>query len=274
LPELPEVETIKRQLNKTIKKKKIRNVRTLYPKIIKGEEVKNLKKLLKNKVVQKVKRRAKLLFVELSGDFTLIFHLRMTGQLIFKNQNEQFDKHVHLIIYFEDGGRIYYRDIRKFGLIKLVKTNEISNQPEVKKLGIEPLGNSLNISRLRGMMERRKAAIKALLLRQDLVAGLGNIYADEILFEAGILPKRKGGSLNKKENQEILNAIRKILKKAIKEGGTTFRDYVGINGKKGNYVKYLKVYRREGKHCFRCYSQIERIKISGRSSYYCPSCQK
>lgn len=274
MPELPEVETIKRQLDKIITKKKIKDVRVLYPKIIKGTRKEIFKKLLFGKEVKKVKRRAKLLIIEVNNDLSILIHLRMTGQILFKNQNEKFDQHTHVIIDFEDGKSLYYRDIRKFGSIKLIKSKEIFNHPEVKRLGVEPLEKSLNISKIKTLMNGKKAMVKSLLLRQDLISGLGNIYTDEILFEAGIFPKRSGDSLSDEDWQSILNAMKRILKKSIKEKGTTFRDYVGVDDGKGNYKSYLKVYQRAGKSCVNCTSHIKKIKVYGRGTYFCPFCQK
>ncbi len=243
MPELPEVETIKRQLEKKIVGKK-----------------------LNGKKIVGVRRRAKILIIDFSDGSSLIFHLKLTGQLIF---NGQPSKHARQIFKFNDGSRLIFNDIRKFGWWKYIKDSKIIEQgfgPEALEISLENFKNLLR--------KRPNAKIKPLLMDQKLIAGIGNIYSDEILFAARVSPLRRVKTLTPKETKMIWLSLRKILQAAIKRRGTSERDYVDATGKKGNYLKYLKVYRKEGQKCSRCGGVVKRIKIGGRSGHFCPKCQK
>ena len=243
MPELPEVETIRRQLREKIIGKK-----------------------LDGKKIVDVRRRAKILIIDFNDGTSLIFHLKLTGQLIFNGNPSRHTRHVFK---FDDGSRLIFNDVRKFGWWKKVKnTKEIE-----ESFGPEALDTSLIT--LRSLLTKRlNTKIKPLLMDQKFIAGIGNIYSDEILFAAGVQPLRRVKSLKPEEGRLIWLNIGRILKKSIKNRGTSERDYVDALGKKGDYLKYLKVYRKEGQNCPRCGGKIIRLKMGSRSAHYCPKCQR
>lgn len=243
MPELPEVETIRRQLSQEIVGRK-----------------------LDGKKIVGVRRRAKVLMIDFVDGSSLAFHLKLTGQLIF---NGEPSAHTRQVFKFDDGSKLIFNDMRKFGWWKKVKnTKEIE-----KSFGPEALDVSL--AAFKAILEKRpNAKIKPLLMDQKFIAGIGNIYSDEILFAAKVQPLRLAKTLSKKEVELIWRNTKKILKEAIKLHGTSERTYVDAYGKKGSYLSHLKVYRREGEKCFRCPGTIKRIKIGSRSAHFCPKCQK
>lgn len=243
MPELPEVETIRRQLSKKIIGKK-----------------------LEGRKITGVRRRAKILILDLSDGTSLIFHLKLTGQLIFNGKPSQYTRKV---FNFNDGSQLIFNDVRKFGWWKKVK--------DIKKIekefGPEALG--INLKTLQYLLAKRpNAKIKSLLMDQKFIAGIGNIYSDEILFASRVNPLRRVKTLSGKDIRKIFQNIKKILKAAIKQGGSSVKDYLDVYGKKGNYARYHKVYQKEGKKCPRCGAIIQRIKVNGRSAHFCPKCQK
>lgn len=241
MPELPEVETIRIQLSRKIIGKK-----------------------LNGKKIVNVRRRAKLLIIDFIDNSGLIFHLKMTGQLIFDGKPSQYTRKV---FNFDDGSRLIFNDVRKFGWYKIVKeTKDIE-----KGFGPEPLNLKLDDFKTL-FKERPNAKVKSLLMDQKFIAGIGNIYSDEILFAAKIKPLRQAKTLDEKEIGKLFLNIKKILKAAIKEKGSSVRHYLDACGKKGDYVKYHKVYQKE--KCPVCAGKIKTIKIGGRSSHFCPRCQK
>ncbi len=285
MPELPEVETIARGLQRTIVGKRIQDIRTICPDVVKQPSRIFRKELLKRKV-QGVKRRGKYLLIDLSGGKTLLVHLGMTGNFLFDvrrppsvvrrqpqaNNTNGNDKHNHLIFSFlESNARLCYNDQRKFGKIKVFDTKEENNVPELNKLGPEALDVSL--SEFIGIFRKRRGRIKSALLNQHIIAGLGNIYADESLFEAKINPARRIDRLSENKLKDLHRAIRKTLHKAIKAGGSSIDNYLHVDGKMGEFQLQHKAYGREGERCKRCGTKIKRIKINQRSSYFCPRCQ-
>ncbi|HLA25708.1 MAG TPA: bifunctional DNA-formamidopyrimidine glycosylase/DNA-(apurinic or apyrimidinic site) lyase [Patescibacteria group bacterium] len=294
MPELPEVETIKRQLLKEVIGKKIKEVELRLPSLVyfdgrKGD-AKNFKKSLEGAKITKGDRAAKILILKLSNGYTLLIHLKMTGQLIYRAKNgnlkmgghpwppatvEVPNKWTHIIFHFTDGSKLYFNDLRQFGYMKLIKTGELNEQKEIKKLGIEPFDKNFTLELFSQMLKKRGGAkIKPLLMDQSFISGVGNIYADESLHFAGILPIRPAGKIKSEEIKKIYSGIKTILKKSIAQGGTSSDTYVTLSGQKGGYEKYLKVYGREGKKCLRCKGVVKRIKLSGRSAHFCPKCQK
>ncbi|MFH1180854.1 MAG: DNA-formamidopyrimidine glycosylase [bacterium] len=249
MPELPEVETIRRQLARKIIGKKLNGL----PAGRQGWKIIG------------VRRRAKLLIIDFVGGQNLIFHLKLTGQLIF---NGKPSAHTRKVFNFGDGSRLIFNDARKFGWWKKTKGTEKIED----KFGPEALEISLDDFK-RDLSRKPNAKIKPLLMDQKFIAGIGNIYSDEILFAARVNPLRRVKSLEVKEVGRIHQSIKKILVEAIKCGGSSVEYYLDACGKKGDYVKYHKVYQREGKKCFRCGASIERLKISGRSARFCPKCQ-
>lgn len=269
MPELPEVETIKKDLRKRILKKKIVKVIILNKKTLDKNSVKNLI----GEKVKKIDRIGKLIIITVGKKYLLI-HLKMTGQLIFsKKNNFKPDKHTHVIIEFQNKSRLYFRDVRRFGYLKVV--DEKALVKEKVKYGIEPLTADFNLSYLKTILKKRKAPIKSILMNQKLIAGIGNIYADEILFKAHIKPARIASSLKEDEIKSLVKSASEIIKKAIKFRGTSISDFIDTEGAKGKYEKFLRVYgRKAGDRCFHCTGIIKKIKISGRTTKYCSHCQK
>jgi len=271
MPELPEVETIKKQLNRKIKGKKIKKVEVRLAKFVKYP-LEKFKKIVKGAKITSINRRAKLLIIELSNDYYLVIHLKLTGQLIF---NGQPTKHTHLIYQFSDGTQLIHNDLRQFGFVKVVPKKELASFLEKEKFGPEPLTKEFTLDSFKKLLEKRKGAkIKPLLMDQNFVAGIGNVYSDEILFYAGVQPTRKAGNLKPKEIKKIYQGIKKILPAALNRRGTSADQYVDTGGKEGSYLPLLKVYQREEEPCYICRTKIKRLKMGGRSAHFCPKCQK
>lgn len=289
MPELPEVETIKNDLRQKILKKKIKKVDLRLKKIVKSSKKSFALDLEENKFTN-IKRRGKLLIFDLSQkNKCLLIHLRMTGQLIYQKDKEIIagghsdndnnnildlpSKHTHIIFHFSDKSQLFFNDLRRFAVVKIVNKNEL--EKITSNFGVEPLGKDFSLKVFKNIIESKNGNIKAFLLNQKYIAGIGNIYTDEILFEAKVLPDRKTDSLKKEEVKKIFQAIKKILKKAVKYRGTTFNAYIDARGQKGNFTKFLKVYKREGKKCLRCKKGIiQKIKIAGRGTRHCNKCQE
>ncbi len=279
------METIKNDLKKVILDKKIIGVKVGKKKIIKSDYGDFLR-ILKGGVFQDISRVGKLIILRLKGGNYLLIHLKMTGQLVYSSKrgcvkgghevrgmsDELPNKYSHVIFKFIDSSALYFNDMRQFGYLKIVGEDELKTIKS--KFGIEPLSGNFKFEDFRNIFKNRSAAVKSVLMNQRLIAGIGNIYADEILFKAGIKPDRAAGSLEEHELKKIFKAAESVLKQAIKYRGTTFANYVDSRGKKGNFTKFLKVYGREGKKCFKCGGIIEKIKISGRGTRYCSRCQK
>lgn len=275
VPELPEVETITSQLNRKIKGKTIKSVNVRLPKLVKYP-LKKFKELVSGQRVKKVERRGKLVLIELSQGYFLVIHLKLSGQLIYRTKKENIlGKHTHLVYYFTDQSKLLHNDLRQFGFVKVVPKKELAAFLKKEKLGPEPLEREFILSLFKKKLaQRKKSKIKILLMDQSFVVGIGNIYANEILFSARVLPSRTAGSLKSEEIERIYKGIKKILSLAIKKRGTSDRDYVDARGREGEYVRLLKVYGREGKPCLICKNKIKRIKMGGRSSFVCDKCQK
>jgi len=292
MPELPEVETIRRDLEEKIVSKKIKKLEIKDSKIIKNSR--NIfEKKLKGYFFSRVNRIGKLLIFQISTkkDY-LIIHLKMTGQLVYcdqktciagghniskKERNSGIvdlpNKYTRVIFTFKDNSKLYFNDLRKFGYLKIVNEKELNLIKE--NFGIEPLTKNFTLENLEKILKNRRTNIKAFLLNQKLIAGIGNIYADEILFDTGILPTRLANKISKDEIKKIFHSTEKIITKAIKYRGTTFNSYVDSSGKKGNYTQFLKVYGRKGEACLKCKkSFIKKEKIAQRGTSYCPICQK
>ena len=271
MPELPEVETIKRQLNRKIRGKKIKKVEVRLKKFVKYP-LEKFKKLVIGAKIKKVTRRAKLIIIELSNDYYLVIHLKLTGQLIF---NGEINKHTHLIYYFTDKSYLIHNDLRQFGFVKVFYKEELASFFEKEKFGLEPLTKEFTLKLFKELLsKRKKGKIKLLLMDQKFIAGIGNIYSDEILFYAGVLPVRIVETLKSAEIEKIYQGIKKILDLAVKKKGSSNRDYFDANGKKGSFAPLQKVYQRTGQPCFKCKFIVKRIKLGGRSAHFCPKCQK
>jgi formamidopyrimidine-DNA glycosylase len=272
VPELPEVETIVRGLRPRLVGLEIAEIRVFFEPIVRRLDRAALKACA-GRTVLRVGRRGKMILLDCSGGLSLIFHLKMTGQLFFCPAGEPRDKHTHLAVTFENSPReLRFRDIRKFGFVLAVPTSTAGSTPELSGLGPEPL--NLGFEAFRRAFVGRAGRIKARLLDQAILAGIGNIYADEILFEAGIHPEADISRLGSVSWRGLWSGARAVLRRAIRYRGTTLRDYRDGDGKRGGFQTRLRVYGREGLSCPRCRAAIRRIRVSGRSSYFCPRCQR
>lgn len=270
MPELPEVETIKRGLAKKIKGKTIKKIDIKLPKLVNFDVVGFQKEILGAKI-EKISRRAKLLVLKLSNAGAILIHLKMSGQLLYEGEIR---KHARAVFYFSDGTKLVFNDMRKFGYFKFLPQNKL-NQFFEDKFGPEPLLSEFNLDKFNMIIKQKpNSRIKNFLLDQKNIAGIGNIYADEALFEAKITPTRRVRTLNKNEIKKLHKAIKNVLNNAIKHKGTSFQLYRDSAGKKGKFVRLLKVYQREGKKCYFCSGTVKRIKLGSRSAYFCPKCQK
>ncbi len=266
MPELPEVETIKRDLEKVIVGKKITEVCVHSPSVVREPQLDKFKKELKGASFKNIFRRAKVLILELSTGKFLTVHLKMTGQLVYPGSAAKARVSFHL----SDGKILDFNDQRLFGELRLV--SDWHSIDFIKRLGPEPF--NLKEEDFKGRLERKKTKIKPLLMDQEFISGIGNIYAAEILFRAGIHPERAAASLSDKEKTLLFKEIREVLKEAIKQGGSSVDDYVRVSGEPGNYSWYHQVYNREGKKCSACGGLIKRIALGGRGTCFCPKCQK
>lgn len=289
MPELPEVETIVRGLNDRITGHKIIDFELLESKAIQFD--KNLiTGVILEQQISSIWRRAKVMIWDLSSGYSLLFHLKMTGQFILrspnhaafvgghptpsmKNGSQLPDNTTRAIFTLDDGSKIYFNDQRKFGWIRLLPTEEVHSDKFLASVGPEHDSDSFTPIYFWGKIRNRITPIKALLLDQKIVAGIGNIYADEALHLAKIHPARKGSSLSKAEVSALFNAILTVLADGIKYGGTTFDKYVNEKGEPGSYIKHARVFRREGQNCARCGDVIVKTRVVGRGTHYCPTCQ-
>lgn len=286
MPELPEVETIRRDLSKLVVGKKFVQIGARAAKMVQPSDF--AKKLIGLKI-EKIERRAKLLIFELSDDKYLLIHLKMTGQLIYRDsdgevraagghpikQNLQVlpNKFSHVIFTFNDGSHLFFNDVRKFGYLKLVDSAALEKVN--REYGLEPLSKDFSLENFKKILAQRpKMKIKQLLMEQGLIAGIGNIYADEVCFYAGVRPIRKTGELPSDAVKKIWQAIPKILQKSIDKRGTSADTYVDAWGREGGFIPYLMVYGRGEEKCKKCGMKIMKIRIGGRGTHYCPRCQK
>lgn len=269
MPELPEVETVKRGvspylLGNKIARIEVRNGRLRYPV---GEEI----HALEGETVQTVSRRAKYLLIE-TDNYRLVVHLGMSGAISVFDSDFSPRKHDHLIIHLESGKALFYNDARRFGF---ARTYGIDEMPDyLNQLAPEPLSDAFNLAYFSGLLKDRKRAIKTVLMDQKMVVGVGNIYANESLFLSKINPHREARSLTKEEQETLLGNIKKVLEKAIEQGGTTLKDFSKPDGTPGYFAQELLVYGREGKPCPNCDAPIIRTVITQRSTFYCESCQR
>jgi formamidopyrimidine-DNA glycosylase len=290
MPELPEVETIKRGLSEKIIGKKITDIEVLNIKSFIGDK----KDVIGFEIIDIV-RRAKVIQIKLSNGFNLLFHLKMTGQIIHehkvKNGGEIIDfagghpshdwhaklpnSNTRIIFDFDDNSKLFFNDMRKFGWCKVLANSEVE-EIFAKSYGLEPLDADFTVEYL---LEKAKRILnrnaKQFLMDQSICAGMGNIYTDEALFDAGIMPTRKIRDIKISEWKTLIASMQKVLNMGIKYGGTTDSDYVDIDGKKGGMQNYLKVYHKQGTLCSAgCGGEIEQIRVGGRGTHYCPKCQK
>ncbi len=308
MPELPEVQTVVSDLKKKVVGRKITGLWFDWPKTIsivfadkrglqRGSARKSkqfqklLEKIIKGKKILDVRRRAKNILIYLSGDLLMLIHLKMTGHLLIGKWqivnskkvipiepkeivDDPYNKYIHLIFYLDNGKMLGFSDLRKFGKAVLGTVEQIENLPEIRNLGPEPLDPSFKFIKFVKSIKSEKRKIKQVLMDPEVIAGIGNIYSDDILWQSRIHPLRRADSLSEKELKVMWKAMRAILAKAIRLRGTSISDYRDTAGKEGKYADYRLVYQREDEPCQRCGTKIARLKLGGRSAHFCPKCQK
>lgn len=274
MPELPEVETVRRTLTPVVKNQVIAECEVFYPRLLPRNTVEVFCAQIINRKITDIKRRGKYLLFELDSPLRMIVHLRMTGQLVYQPEpNLPLAKHTSARFIFKNKGELRFVDQRKFGTFYLLPEAQYHQIHGLYTLGPEPLGEDFTVDTLADKVQSVRA-VKTILLDQSKIAGLGNIYADEALFRAKIHPLKPGSRLTEAEIAALHHSIRAVLREAIAEHGTTIKDYRTGSGDTGNFQNKLLVYRRTGKPCPNCSTPVERIKVGGRSTHFCPHCQR
>lgn len=287
MPELPEVETVRRGLHKLIIGRTIKAVEHDWAKSFPNSPT-DVKRFLVGSRITDVRRRAKVLLIDLSSKYTLVTHLKMTGQMVFRGDKvfgaghpndslvgELPDKSTRVTITFKDDSKLFFNDQRKFGWMRLIPTVEVPEIDFMKRVGPEPLSDEFTtkvfITRVR---KRPNTTIKAALLDQTVLAGVGNIYADESLWGAKIHPNNRVHDVSDAKLKKLREELRFVFNLAIEKGGSTDRNYVNAEGKRGSYIDFARVFRREGQACSRCGSEVIKTRVAGRGTHVCPKCQK
>lgn len=291
MPELPEVQTIIDDLNRKIKGDTITGFWSDWKKTVRMP-VEKFEREIKGQKILSASRIGKNIFINLSGGKTIYIHLKMTGHLLVKSQiqnpnvkknqkskqldyfSDKVNQYIHHIFYLKSGRTLEFSDLRKFGKIILEDTDKIEEVKEIKSLGVDAMSKEFTFEKFDEILDKKKTVIKMLLMDQSKLAGVGNIYASEILFEAGILPTRPAEKISREERKKLYHAIKKTLEKGIKLRGTSDSDYRDTAGAPGGFQKVLKVYRRAGKKCWKCGTMVQRIKLGQRGTFFCPVCQK
>ncbi len=288
MPELPEVETIKIGLSKLLTGKVIKTVKHDWPKSFPNSNA-DIKAFLLGSKILNVKRRAKVLLIELNSKYSLVIHLKMTGQLVYRSKTEQFgaghpseslvgklpDKSTRVTFTFKDGSKLFFNDQRKFGWVRLIPTAEVPNIDFFKKIGPEPLDANFTAKDFKSrLLKRPNTSVKAALLDQTVIAGVGNIYADESLWGAKIHPATLVKNLSNQKINKLFEELQFVLRLSIEKGGSTDKNYVDAKGKKGSYMSFARVFRREGLACPRCGTIIVKTRVAGRGTHLCPKEQK
>ena len=272
MPELPEVETVRRGLEKLILGKTIQSVDVKYPKMI-HTDLDAFCQLLPGQEIRAMGRRGKYLLFYLS-DKVLISHLRMEGKYFYYPDQVPERKHAHVLIHFKDGGTLVYEDVRKFGTMELLAPELLDAYFISKQLGPEPTEQDFDLGRFKLALKRSKKPIKSHLLDQTLVVGLGNIYVDEVLWRAKVHPARISQSLTAQEARKVHDETINVLCQAVEKGGSTIRTYTNAFGEDGTMQEFHQVYDKTGQACSRCGSIIEKIQLGGRGTHFCPECQR
>ena len=273
MPELPEVETVRQGLKKLLLGRIIKRVCVYYDGIIEYPSVLEFTSNIENQRINDIDRYGKWLIFVLD-DYYLLSHLRMEGKYFIKDASDELNKHEHVVFKLDDDSELRYMDVRKFGKMHLIPKDKIKDIGPLIDLGLEPWDKKLDISYLRDKYKNKKLPIKSVLLDQSIIVGIGNIYADEILFLAKINPYMRAMDLDDNDLFNIIKYTRKVLERAISEGGTTIRSYSSVNGVHGLFQQELNVHSREGEQCPSCGNKIVKVKIGGRGTYYCEKCQK
>ncbi|MCX5714908.1 MAG: bifunctional DNA-formamidopyrimidine glycosylase/DNA-(apurinic or apyrimidinic site) lyase [Candidatus Omnitrophica bacterium] len=266
MPELPEVETIKRELEGSLLGRKIAKVYVHHSLVIREPSVEKFKKGIEGASIKHVLRKAKVLILELSNGKSLTVHLKMTGQLVYPGDGQKSRVSFRL----SDGKSLDFNDQRLFGELRLL--DDWRGLKFIQGLGPEPF--DINLQQFKEMLAKKKTRIKPLLMDQAFISGIGNLYAAEALFRAKVLPERSAQTLSDKEQEALFKSIKDVLQEAIRFGGSSVDNYVRLSGKRGEYVSHHKVYDREGKPCLVCKAPVKRTALGGRGTYFCPKCQK
>ncbi|PIU62535.1 MAG: formamidopyrimidine-DNA glycosylase [Armatimonadetes bacterium CG07_land_8_20_14_0_80_59_28] len=274
LPELPEVETIRSGLEVSVMGGQVRSVEVIHTGSIKEVTIARFRRTLAGATLSSFDRRGKFLIISLDVSDALIVDFRMTGQLIHEGDQGVLPPHTHVVFRMVGGTRLRFTDTRKFGSIRLVRADQVCNHPALSKLGVDAMGDDLTTGHLANLTAASKRPIKQLLMDQRRIAGIGNIYASEILFHAGIHPQTEASSLKPEAIRILRSSIRHILRVAIRRCGTTMRDFRTASGGYGNYQNEFRVYARENRPCRRCATPVVRIRQHGRSTFFCPQCQQ
>ncbi|TXK86145.1 DNA-formamidopyrimidine glycosylase [Paenibacillus sp. N3.4] len=273
MPELPEVETVKRTLNNLVTGKTIEHVQVRLPRIIqKPDDIQMFEVLLQGQTIETIERRGKFLLFVLT-DYVMVSHLRMEGRYGVYQGEDPLELHTHVLFRFIDGSELRYKDVRQFGTMHLFPKGEELTQPPLQKLGLEPLDEDFTFEAFRKRIAHRPTKIKPLLLNQEYIVGIGNIYVDESLFLAGIHPEREASSLSRKELVSLHGAIIQTLSDSVEVGGSSIKSYVNGQGEIGLFQHQLNIYGRQAQPCKKCGSEIYKTVVGGRGTHICPTCQ-
>lgn len=273
MPELPEVETIRRTLEYLVLEKEIKDVIVHWPKIIQHpDDIEYFKQLLTGETIRSLRRRGKFLLFYLDH-YVLVSHLRMEGKYRVVPESEPIDKHTHVIFQFTDGTELRYNDVRKFGTMHVFPIGEELKVQPLIKLGPDPFDENYTLDYVKEKLKRTTRNIKATLLDQSIIAGLGNIYVDEVLFLSQIHPEKCANELTDEEIKTIWENVRLVIEKAVEKGGTTIRSYVNGEGEMGMFQQELYVYAQDKKPCKHCGTEIVKLRVAGRGTHICPKCQ-
>lgn len=273
MPELPEVEAVKRGLDQSIVGKRVTAIEVMWPKIIRHDDIEAFKQSLIGQVCQRIDRRGKFLLIYFDTH-VLLSHLRMEGKYFLCDKEQPVHKHTHVILELDEQEELRYHDVRKFGRMELLEIGQEFQHPSLAKLGPEPTPATFSTHVIKEYLSGRTTAIKNILLDQRMVAGIGNIYADEILFHAYVHPEMSAAEITDEEIQQLYYSILSIMQAAIKAGGSTIRSYANMFGEAGHYQAYHQVYGKDGESCSRCGTIIEKTKVGGRGTHFCPNCQR
>lgn len=274
MPELPEVETVRRSLLACIQNLSVVDCEVNLPKLIQNLSAEDFCSTMLGRAFIDIERRGKYLLFRLSGGYTLVIHLRMTGQLRYNPPETPRPLHTHIVLHLSDGKELRYTDIRQFGFWFLASDAEIGEVSRISALGVEPLSPTFTVQDFIALMSGKKGKVKGVLLDQSLIAGIGNIYADEALYSAGLHPERPVNGLTRDELTSLYESMREVLGKGVQMRGTTFSDYVDGLGQSGSFQHELKVYGRTGEPCRVCDAIIEKSVVAGRGTHICPNCQR
>lgn len=274
MPELPEVENVRRTLEDLVTGKTIEDVIVTYPKIVKQpDDIEEFKEMLRGETIEGIGRRGKFLLIYVTH-YAIVSHLRMEGKYMLESVDNPVDKHTHVRFQFTDGTELRYKDVRKFGTMHLFnKGEELVNMP-LTDLGPEPFSERLTPAYLQEKLRKTSRKIKVALLDQRVLVGLGNIYVDEVLFRSGVHPEREASSLTEEELQKLHIEIVATLRDAVEQGGSTIRTYMNSQGQLGTYQRSLYVYGKKGEPCPTCGTTIEKTVVGGRGTHYCRVCQQ